>query len=71
MNATSYDGEYFLTRKDDKKMSGVKEGKFKKQLQDMMSGASGYANEYEGDKKVNEESAVKAINNYNNRKGNE
>jgi hypothetical protein len=68
MNATSYDGEYYITRQGDKKMALVKEGKLKKQLQEMMSGASGYTNEYEGDKKINEESAISAIKNYNNRK---
>ncbi len=68
MNATSYDGEYYITRQGDKKMTLVKEGKFKKQLQEMMSGASGYANEYEGDKKINEESAINAIKKYNERK---
>lgn len=71
MNSTSYEGEYYIIRKDDKKMTVVKEGKFKKQLQEMMSGASGYANEYEGEKKINEESAIKAISNFNNRKGNQ
>ncbi|MEO6303793.1 MAG: hypothetical protein ABIP51_11545 [Bacteroidia bacterium] len=68
MNATSFDGEYYITRKEDKKMTTVKEGKFKKQLQDMMSGSAVYANDYEGDKKLNEEKAVEVINNYNNRK---
>lgn len=67
MNATSWDGEYYLTRKDDKKMTTVKEGKFKKQLQEMMSGAAGYANEYDGDKKLDEEKAVEVITKYNNR----
>ncbi|MBA2613248.1 MAG: hypothetical protein H0U95_14865 [Bacteroidetes bacterium] len=68
MNATSYDGEYYISRTDDKKMTPVKEGKFKKQLQEMMSGAAGYANDYDGDKKLNEEKAVEVINKYNNRK---
>lgn len=68
MNAVSFEGEYFITRKDDKKMTSVKEGKFKKQLQDMMSGASGFANDYEDDKKLNEEKAVEVISSYNNRK---
>ncbi|MBA3679668.1 MAG: hypothetical protein H0W73_00540 [Bacteroidetes bacterium] len=67
MNAISWEGEYYMMRKDDKKMTTVKEGKFKKQLQDMMSGAAGYANEYEGDKKLNEEKAVEVITKYNNR----
>jgi hypothetical protein len=67
MNAVSYEGEYFISRKDDKKMTSVKEGKFKKQLQEMMSGASGYANEYQDDKSLNEESAVAVISKYNNR----
>jgi hypothetical protein len=67
MNAVSYEGEYFITRKDDNKMTSVKEGKFKKQLQEMMSGASGYANEYQDDKKLNEESAITVISKYNNK----
>ncbi len=67
MNAISWEGEYYIMHKDDKKMTTVKEGKFKKQLQDMMSGAAGYANEYEGDKKLNEEKAVEVITKYNNR----
>ncbi len=67
MNAVSWDGEYYLSRKDDKKMITVKEAKFKKQLQEMMSGAAGFANEYEGDKKLNEEKAVEVIGKYNNR----
>lgn len=67
MNATSYDSEYYLSRKSDKKLTPVKEGKFKKQIQDLMSGASGYANDYDGDKKLNEEKAIEIINKYNNR----
>ncbi len=68
MNATSYDGEYYIVRNDDKKMTTVKEGKFKRQLQEMMSGAAGYANDYEDEKKLNEEKAAEVINKYNNRK---
>ncbi|MDO9000460.1 MAG: hypothetical protein Q7W45_11890 [Bacteroidota bacterium] len=71
MNAVSYAAEYFITRKEDKKMTSVKENKFKKQLQEMMSGAAGFANEYDGDKKINEESAIQVIKKYNNRTGNE
>lgn len=67
MNAVSWDGEYYITRSDDKKMTAVKEGKFKKQLQEMMSGAAGYANEYDGDKNLDEEKAVEVITKYNNR----
>ena len=71
MNATSFDGEYFIIRSDEKKMVTVKEGKFKKQLQEMMSGAAGYASDYEGDKKLNEEKAVEVITKYNTRSGND
>lgn len=70
MNSTSYDAEYYIKRSEDKKMTLVKEGKLKKQLQEMMSGGSGFANEYESDKKVNEEKAIEVIKKYNSRNGN-
>jgi hypothetical protein len=65
MNETTYDYEYFLARQGDKKLTEVKEAKFKKQIQEWMSGAAGFANEYKEEKKFNAESAVEIINKYN------
>lgn len=68
MNETSYIPEYFLKKTGDKKMTDVNSKKFKKQLQEMMSGSAGYANDYKGDKDIDEKSAAEVINAYNNRK---
>ncbi|MGZ3899986.1 MAG: hypothetical protein ACXVNQ_06465 [Bacteroidia bacterium] len=65
MNASSFDYEYYLFREGDKKLTEVKQSKFKKQLQEWMSGAAGFASDYEDDKKFNEESAIAVINKYN------
>lgn len=65
MNASSFDYEYYLFRNGDKKLTEVKPSKFKKQLQEWMSGAAAFADEYEESKKFNEESAIVAINKYN------
>ena len=62
----SYDFDYFLFREGDKKLTDVKIGKFKKQLQEWMSGAAEFASDYQEDKKFNEESAINCIKNYNN-----
>lgn len=63
---TTYDYDYFLFREGDKKLTDVKQNKFKKQLQEWMSGAAGFANDFEDDsKKFNEASAVEVINKYN------
>ncbi len=67
MNETSYVPEYFLMKKGDKKMTDVNPKKFKKQLQEMMSGAAGYANEYKGEKEIDEKSAAEVISAYNKR----
>lgn len=65
MNASSFDFEYFLFREGDKKLTAVKESKFKKQLQEWMSGAAAFASEYQEEKKFNEASAIEVINKYN------
>lgn len=65
MNEVSFDYEYFLFKDGDKKLTEVKEAKFKKQLQEWMSGAAGFANDFKDEKKFNEASAVEVINKYN------
>ncbi|MBA3662873.1 MAG: hypothetical protein H0W61_01505 [Bacteroidetes bacterium] len=65
MNASSFDFEYYLFRNGDKKLTEVKQSKFKKQLQEWMSGAAAFASEYQEDKKFNEPSAIEVINKYN------
>jgi hypothetical protein len=70
MNASSFDFEYFLFREGDKKLTEVKESKFKKQLQEWMSGAAAFANDYPEEKKFNEASAIDVINKYNDWKKN-
>lgn len=65
MNEVSFDYEYFLFREGDKKLTEVKEAKFKKQLQEWMSGSAGFANDFKDEKKFNEASAIEVINKYN------
>jgi hypothetical protein len=57
---------YFcLWKEGDKKVTEVKETKFKKQIQEWMSGNAGFANDYEDGKTFNEAAAVDVINKYN------
>jgi hypothetical protein len=65
MNKEMREAAYYLHKEGDKKMTDVKEDKFKKQLQEWMSGAAGFAGEYTEEKKFNEESAIAVINKYN------
>lgn len=65
MNASTYDFEYYLYKEGDKKLTEVKEGKFKKQLQDWMKDNPELADDYKDEKKLNIESAVEIINKYN------
>jgi len=66
MNKATWEFEYFLFKEGDKKLTDVKEGKFKKQLQEWMRDAQEYAEAYnDSDKKLNVESAIEVINNYN------
>jgi len=68
-NEVSYDYEYFLYKEGDKKLTPVKENKFKKQLQEWMNGSE-LANDYQEDKKFNVESAIDVVNKYNDWKKN-
>ena len=65
MNSTSYDYEYYLYKEGDKKLTEVKEGKFKKQIQEWMKDNQEFAADYKDEKKLNVESAVEIINKYN------
>lgn len=67
MNESSFEAEYFLMKKGDKKMTDVKVSKFKKQLGEMMSGAAGYVSDYEDSKTLDEAKAAEVITKYNNR----
>lgn len=64
-NELGYENEYFLYKEGDKKITTVKEGKFKKQLHDWMADAPEIAEEFKDEKKFNVESAVEVINKYN------
>lgn len=65
MNEVTYDFDYFLFRVGDKKMTNVKQNKFKKQLQEWMTGSAGFANDFKDEKLFNEASAIDVINKYN------
>jgi len=65
MNQEMREAAYYLYRPGDKKMTDVREDKFKKQIQEWMSGAAGFAGEYTEEKKFNVESAIAVINKYN------
>lgn len=69
-NETTYDFDYFLFKDGDKKLTDVKQGKFKKQLQEWMTGSAGFANDFQDEKKFNEASAIEVINKYNDWKKN-
>lgn len=66
MNKATWEFEYFLFKQGDKKLTDVKEGKFKKQLQEWMKDNQEYAEAYnDSEKKLNVESAIEVINKYN------
>lgn len=65
MNQTIKEMAYFLWKEGDKKLTDVKEAKFKKQIQEWMSGSAAFANDYVDEKKFNVESAISIINKYN------
>lgn len=65
MNETSFDFDYFLYKEGDKKLTDVKLGKFKKQLQEWMSGSAEFASDYKDEKKFNEPLAIEIITKYN------
>lgn len=65
MNETSYDFEYFLYREGDAKLTEVKEGKFKKQIQEWMKDKPDFAANYKDEKKLDVQSAMDMITKYN------
>jgi len=62
---TTYDFDYFLYKAGDKKLTNVKQNKFKKQLQEWMVGQADLANDFKDEKNFNEQSAAEVINKYN------
>lgn len=65
MNEVAYDYEYYISKEGDDKLSEVKTTKFKKQLQELMSGSSGFVNDFKDEKKFNEAAAIEVITKYN------
>lgn len=65
MNEVAYDYEYYIEREGETKLTEVKQSKFKKQLQELMSGSAGFANDFKDEKKFNEAGAIEVINKYN------
>ncbi len=65
MNETSFDFDYFLFREGDKKLTTAKQNKFKKQMQEWMSGAADFASDFVEEKNFNEKSAIEIITKYN------
>ncbi len=65
MNETSFDFDYFLFKEGDKKLTTAKQNKFKKQLQEWMVGNADFASAFEDAKIFNQQSAIDAINKYN------
>lgn len=56
---------WYLFKEGDKKLTEVKETKFRKQIMEWMSGSAGLANDYEDGKTFNESAAIEIINKYN------
>lgn len=65
MNATSYDGEYFISHGENKKLISVKEGKFKKQMTELMKDNTEFISAFEDEKTFNFEKAAEVIKQYN------
>jgi hypothetical protein len=65
MNQEIREAAYYLYKEGDKKLTDVREDKFKKQIQDWMGSATEFAGEYTEEKKFNVESAIAVINKYN------
>lgn len=65
MNESTFEPEYFIKHKDQEKYTEVREGKFRKQLQEFMKDDPSYAQGYEDEKHFNVEKAVEVINKYN------
>ena len=65
MNQPVIGAIYFISRKDDKDLTEVKEGKFKKQMSDWMKDNTDFINNFEDSKDFNAESATEVIKQYN------
>lgn len=65
MNETIHDHMWYLFKVGDKKITEVREGKFKKQLNEWMKDNQEIANEFKEEKEFNEASAIETIVKYN------
>jgi len=65
INKSTMEPEYFLFKEGDKKYTEVKEHKFKKQLQEWMKDKPELADDYKDEKKLDETSAIKILQEYN------
>jgi hypothetical protein len=65
VNETTFDYDYFLFKDGDKKLTNIKQNKFKKQIQEWMSGQPVLADEFHDEKNFNEKRAAEVINKYN------
>lgn len=66
MNQVVLGGAYFVAHgNDEKNLTNVKEGKFKKQMLDWMKDNTEFVSSYEDEKKFNETKALELVKNYN------
>lgn len=65
MNETIHDHMWYLFKQGDKKVTEVREGKFKKQLNEWMKDNVDIANEFKDEKEFNEAAAIETITKYN------
>jgi len=72
MNQPVLGGDYFIAHKaDEKSLTAVREGKFKKQMLEWMKDNTEFIADYQDEKNLNEESAIIVIKKYNAWKANQ
>ncbi|WP_317899198.1 hypothetical protein [Aurantibacillus circumpalustris] len=65
MNAVTFEEEYYVSKEGDKELTVIKESKFKKQLNELMSDNLEFVEAYGDEKKFDFEKALEIITNYN------
>lgn len=65
MNETIHDHMWYLFKDGDKKLTEVREGKFRKQLSEWMKDNQEMANSFKDEKEFNEAAAIETITKYN------
>lgn len=65
MNETIHDHMWYLSKEGDKKLTEVREGKFRKQLSEWMKDNQELANSFKDEKEFNEAAAIETITKYN------